>query len=441
VATRNGWHEVTPLFLLMGLLALAYMGSFLAGDRRIRGFGLPSGAEYVGVGFVLGPSVLGLVDRSLLETFDPIAQVALGWITLLIGLGFGVRGRARIRGRGAPEGGGVVGLLLACLVSIVSVGAVAGPLFYAVTRWTGLRGEERATLVAGAALVCAETTRESVRWVTERHRASGPLSSTVARLAQDDDLVPLLLLAPCFALGLATHVPHIPCTMSVLRWALATLGVGVVFGGVAALMIGREVPEGAADEGIDADETWGTLVGLSVLGTGITIRLGLSAPSAMFAMGIALGTFSRHGKMLHAMVDRTERSVLHPVLLLAGARIHLGVTSLPLGLLVFVVLSARTIAKGLLGAAWQVSSPAARKAGPMLGMGLLSAGTLSMTIGLACALRFPGIVGDAILAIAAASTTFGEIVGPFALRSSLRAAGEIPENPQHVSPGTGAAAS
>jgi hypothetical protein len=401
---------VDPLFLLMGLLALAYMGSLLAGERRIRGFGLPSGVEYVALGFVLGPSALGLLDRSTLETFDPVAHVALGWITLVIGLGLGVS--VRVAGRDTRlatkwKVGSVVSL-----AALGNAALVAGPIYLALARWSGLPRESRALLAACGGLACAETTRESVRWVTERYRAAGRLSSAVAILAEGDDAILLVALAGSFAVGAPAHLPH----MTAPAWALATLLLGAVMGGLAALLIGRE---------LHADETWGTLVGFSVLGTGLVTRLGLSAVSAMFAMGMGLALFSRHRQTLLAMVTPTERTVLHPALLLAGARVDLHPPGVPLGLLVLVALVARLIAKGATGAMWQAASSDARKAGPLLGLGLLSAGTLSMTVGLACALRFPGVVGDSVLALAAASTTLGEIVGPFALRSSLRAAGEI----------------
>jgi hypothetical protein len=203
--------------------------------------------------------------------------------------------------------------------------------------------------------------------------------------------------------------------MQAWSWTLMTVGLGVAFGGVAALIIGRD---------LRTDETWGTLLGLSVLGVGITTRLGLSTLSAMFAMGLATALFSGQRQSLLAMVEPTERTVLHPVLLLAGARIDLYGAALPL--LVIAALVARTTAKGLIGLVWQAASAPARKAGPLLGFGLLSAGTLSMTVGLAFALRFPGIVGDTVLAVATAATVYGEFVGPFALRAALQAAGELP---------------
>jgi Kef-type K+ transport system membrane component KefB len=397
----------------MGLLVLAYIGSFLAGDRRIRGFGLPSGVEYVGLGFLLGPSVLDLVDRSSLETFDPVAEVALGWVALVLGLGFGVHRHRKTHTR-------PLHLALAALASTTSAVAIAVPLWLALSRFATLTALPRALVVAGAALACAETTRESVRWVTERYGAHGPLSSAVAELAQSDDLVPLVLLALTFGFDVPARLPW---AMTPLLWAAATLGLGVVFGATAALMIGKE---------LETDETWGTVLGVSVLCTGITARLGLSTLSAMFAMGVSLSLFSGHRQSLLGMVEPTERTVLHPLLLLAGARIDLragGGIVLPVA--VGVVLAARLAAKALIGLVWQGAYAPARKAGGGFGMGLMSAGTLCMTVGLACALRFHGVVGDTVLAAAAASTMLGEFIGPFALRAALSRAGVVPA----VSPG------
>lgn len=398
---------MNPLLFLMGLLLLAYMGSFLAGERRIRGFGLPSGSEYLVLGFLLGPSVLRLVDRSTLEQFDPVAHVALGWIALVIGLGFGVdRRRTTKAGH----------LITGALVSAATAAGIAAVLWLVVTHWTALRGDSRLLLVAGAALACAETTRESIRWVAERYGASGPLSSTVSDLARSDDIVPLTGAALFFAW---TVTAHLPWPMNPWSWAGLTLGLGVILGGTAALLIGRD---------LRTDETWGTLLGLSVLGVGIATRLGLSAISAMFAMGIATAIFSGQRQALLEMTEPTERTVLHPVLLLAGARVDFHATP-ALGLLVGAALLTRVVGKGLVGLVWQASSRPARQAGPLFGMGLLSAGTLCMTVGLAFALRFPGVIGDSVLAIAGAATLFGEFVGPFALRASLRSAGELPLTP------------
>jgi hypothetical protein len=58
---------------------------------------------------------------------------------------------------------------------------------------------------------------------------------------------------------------------------------------------------------------------------------------------------------------------------------------------------------------------------------MLSSGALSMCVGLSCALRYPGPLGDLVLAAAAAMCVLGEILGPPALKAALQRAGEIPE--------------
>jgi hypothetical protein len=124
------------------------------------------------------------------------------------------------------------------------------------------------------------------------------------------------------------------------------------------------------------------------------------------------------------MVSSTDRPVLHPALLLAGAHVDLR----GLGSIAFVLLfavAARMMAKGACGLVLGAFVPVARPAGPMLGLGLLSSGALAMTIGLAFALRFPGAVGDAVLGTAATVTVFGEFIGPTGLRMALKHAGEI----------------
>ena len=394
---------MNPLLLLMGLLFLAYVGSFLVGGHSIRGVGLPSGAEYLVLGFVLGPTVAGLVERSMLETFDPIADVAVGWMALLIGFGFGIEG-----GKPARVGSVVGGTL----VALVTGGAIFGVLWFVTGAVSPLRGVDRLLVVGGVAAACSETTRQAVRWVGERHAASGPLSRLLGELTQSDDLVPILATAVLFAFSTPAHLPW---SIDPWAWTGVTLGFGVVLGAIAALLLGREFRR---------NECWGLLLGLAVMGIGITVRLGLSSVGTMFVMGATTSLLSRHRSALREMVAPTERTVLHPALLLAGAHVDPKATGALAFILLFTV-AARMTAKAICGVGLGVFSKAARSAGPVLGLGLLSSGALSMTLGLSFALRFPGPVGDTVLATAAALTILGELVGPWGLRSALRQAGEI----------------
>jgi Kef-type K+ transport system membrane component KefB len=399
---------LNALLVLMGLLLLSYLGSFLVGGRSIRGFGLPSGAEYVVLGLAIGPSVLGLLDRSLVEAFDPIANVALGWLALLTGLDYGyARDGSRLRPRRILGG---------CVVALVTAGIVGVVTWCAVGRFTALHGTDRVIVSGGIAAACCETTRNAVRWVVERHRAAGPLADLVAELAASDDLVPLVTVAVLFGLRPAARLPaaaHL-WHFDLWGWPAITLGVGAVLGAMTALLLAREFRR---------DDTWLVLLGTSLLGIGITARLGLSTITAMFVVGACISTLSRHRHDVRELAASTERPVLHPALLLAGAHIDVHTTGLPF--LVLCALSARTVAKLLVGRGVQVVWPFARTAGGAMGLGLMSSGALAMIIGFAFTLRFPGAVGDAVLATAAAATILGEFVGPAALRAGLRRAGEL----------------
>jgi len=397
---------VNAVLLLMGLLVLTYLGSFLVAGRTVRGAGLPSGIEYVALGFVLGPQALDLVGGDALASFEPVVHVALGWLAFAVGLDFGYSGDRRVS---------VGSLVLGTLSSLMTGSAVAAAVWLAMSRLHfDATLHERLLLAGGVGAACSETTRHAVRWVVERHSASGPLAVRLNEVAHADDFLPLLAVAVLFALEPTRNVVvRIP-----LRdWPAITVGLGLLLGGGAALLARSE---------LRLEDTWGVLFGVTLIAIGTSARLGLSTLTATFFVGIAVSLLSRHRRELRAMVAPTERPVVLPALLLAGARIDLHVDH-ALPWIAGSAIGARIVAKVVLGWILAVSSRSARKAGPLVGLSLLSSGGLAVCIGLAFALRFPGLVGDTVLAIAVLSATVGEFIGPVRLRRALRAAGEIGE--------------
>src|SRR5215471_14535284 len=93
-----------------------------------------------------------------------------------------------------------------------------------------------------------------------------------------------------------------------------TVGVGLVLGAVAAVLLARE---------LRLDESWGVILGTSIYAMGIAVRLQFSPMCTAFFLGLALATLSRHQQEIVAMVAPTARAVTLPALLLAGTRIHL----------------------------------------------------------------------------------------------------------------------
>ena len=398
---------MNAIAFLLGLLVLAYLGSILVGGRTIRGFGLASGAEYLVLGFVLGPQVLSVVNRSLVETFQPVVLVGVSWLGLVLGVSY-----LRVGERPVPLPHMALGIAMSALVSA----CVSATVFFGASTFSPLPRVEVIALAATAGIVCSETTRHSVRWVVERYGAKGPLADLAADTARASALFALLALAVVNAWLPGAALP----AFSVFERVLVSLGLGVVLGFTAALLLGREFRR---------DESWGILLGTSLLGTGAAARLNLSPISTTFAMGLTLALVSRHRVDIKAMITPTEKPVLLPVVLLAGASVNVKLP-IPLLVLAATALLTKIVARVSCGGLLSVTKKPVRGVGFEFGGSMLSCGALGLAVALALAVRHPGVVADTVLLLASISVLLGEWLGPAALRRGLARAGEIkPEVP------------
>lgn len=396
---------MSAIALLMGLLLLSYVGSLIIGGQKARG--LPSGIEFLFLGFLVGPHALGVVERAMINEFEPIVQVALGWLAFVVGLDFG-----RVNGRRVSAKAMALGVI--CAVATGLIVAFAARHMLARYPIAGIDATSALVLAAGAGAVTAETTRFVVQWVAARWQVEGPVSTLLVELASADDFAPFVAAGAIFALapsgGAAVELPA-------AGWFGLSLALGGLLGTVTALLL----------RGAEGYDVWGALVGTLLLGVGTASRFGLCTIFVTFVMGIALAAVSPNRRTLRRMVGPTERAILYPMLLLAGAHIDARplLESRMLVALVALVLIARVVGKLLSGVVLRFFFPAARPAGPALGLVLLSSGPVSMSCGFVFALRFPGRVGDTLLICAAASALLGELVSTFAVKSLLTNLGEV----------------
>ncbi|HVY29197.1 MAG TPA: potassium transporter Kef [Polyangiaceae bacterium] len=387
------------IWLLLGLLLLAYLGSNLVGGRAIRGFGLPSGSEYLVLGFALGPHVFDVVARSLWRAFEPVVLVGTGWLSLVVAVGY-----TRVANRWLQPARAAVGVLLGALTCLL----VAGVAYWLAPLLGGFQGPNRLSLAIGMGACASATTRHSVRWVVERHGASGPLADFAADAARASALVPPLALATLFALAPGSALPTVPA----LGRLMITLAFGSGLGLIAALLLGRDFRR---------DESWGVLLGTGLLCLGAADRAGLSLLGAMFAMGLTLA-MSRHRLDIKAMLTPTEKPVLLPVVLLAGAYVNLRLPTPVFGL-VGVLVVVKLLARVLLGLLLGLGP--ARGTGADFGLSMLASGGFTIACALAMSTRMPGVATDAVLLFAVVSNILGEWLSPGALRRSLERAGEL----------------
>ena len=396
---------MSAIVLLMGLLVLSFLGSLLVGRGTARG--LPSGLEYLGLGFAVGPQALGLVDREMIAEFEPVVQVALGWLAFVIGLDFG-----RVDGRRVRVGSMALGV--ACALLTGSIVFVAAHRMLTTVDVAGIAGNDALIFAAAAGAVAAETTRHAVQWVGLRWGARGRMSKLLAELAASDDIGPLVAAGAIFSLVPAPGITH---SLPASGWFTVSVALGALLGTVTALLL----------RGVEGDAVWGALIGTLLLGVGAATRFGLCTIFVTFVMGIALAAISPARRALRRLVGATERAVLYPMLLLAGA--HLDpkavIESKLLGAFVALVLLARIVGKLLSGIIVRLSTRAAHPAGGALGVAMLSSGPVTMCCGFAFALRFPGTIGDTLLVCAVACAIVGELVSTLALKRLLVHVGEV----------------
>jgi hypothetical protein len=217
-----------------------------------------------------------------------------------------------------------------------------------------------------------------------------------------------LALTVLFALAPGGALPQIP---EIGRVGI-TLGLGAVLAAIAALLLGRDFRR---------DESWGVLLGIGLLTLGAADRLGLSLLGAMFAMGLTLA-LSRHRLEIKAMLTPTEKPVLLPVTLLAGAYVNLKLPTAVFAL-VGLALAAKLLVRVLLGVA--LGAGPARGTGADFGLSMMASGGFTIAAALAFSTRVPGVASDAVLLFAVVSTVLGEWLSPAALRRSLTRAGEV----------------
>lgn len=394
-------------WVLLGLLALAFVGSSIARGRGVSGFGLPSGSEWLIGGVLVGPQMFGVVKSRGLEGFEPLLAVGSGWIALSAGQRLALSGKETW----ARSGRGSTGKLLGLTIALLSAVAVAIPAFLALTYLSSETLLVRIGTALYLGIALAGSTRQLLDWAIERLGAKGPLTSQLDEVIGSGELVSLLGTAPLTVL-VASNVQDL---RAMVILALLPVGVGLAFGKLGAVLLRVEVR---------VAETWAILLGILLLSVGISMRFGASVVATGLVLGWALGRDSRTGREIHMLVQPTEGTVLLPLLVVAGAKVDW----LALGALGWVVAGAvlvRLLAK-VLGSRYLLRYFCGEPTQALpIGATLSTTGETAILIGVAYWLSVRGELGPIVLATAVAGAFAGEFWGAWGIRSALLLAREL----------------
>lgn len=285
---------MTSLTLLVVLLALAYLGGLGSARRRALHLG---GGAVLAVGFALGPDVLGLISRDLLGNFQALLFMGMGWLGTVWGLSHGTLKGAKIRARDY-----VLANLLCAFGSLVIFGAAVP--FARFLELTDVPSSWHLGLAVAAVL--SGTTR-----VPALPSPNGAIPVTPRRIfGATAELPPVLLLA------IVAVVSPDASGLPLPSWTTAAIGgaLGVALGAIVAALLGQTLHRA---------ELWPLLIGAALLTVGLTLRFEIPLLTPSFLFGVTLALLSPHKGTLRHLTERTERPMLLPALVLAGAVVTL----------------------------------------------------------------------------------------------------------------------
>lgn len=407
---------MSPQLTLILVVAVGYLAAHVAFEWLAKRFLLVSGAEYLLLGVLIGPAGAGLVDAETVTAFTPITMLAMGWIGVGLGLRLNLSALLRI-----PAFMGRIGVAEALGTFVLTAGVMAlGLDWYADVPFEQVLP---AAVALGAIATCSATNAVDV--VANQLGRREPIVRQLGVASMADALVAAVAIA---ALLCVTHPVGLTAwgrDPTVTEWAVITVAIGVVGGGLVHLFLGDEA---------DVDRLFVALAASIVLVAGAAAYLQLSPILPSMLMGAMLANTSRQRSALVGLLDKIERPFTFVLLICAGALWQPTLRDWGLPVLLFLVLRlAGKLGGARLAARLNGMLPAY---GPMWGRALLGQGSLAIALALNVLLVEQSPLANLVFTAALASVLLTDVLAArFASGVAERLLGPLPEPMRRVSGG------
>jgi len=388
----------------MTLNTLLYLSVMLAAGL---GFGklaklvkLPNVTGYLVGGLLIGPSVLGLVPANVIDGFDIISDVALGFIAFSIGNEFKIAYFKRV---------GVTPIVIASLESLMAVLFVLGGLL--------LAGKELPFALVLSSIAAATAPAATIM-VINQYRAKGKVTETLLSVVAIDDATALMLFGICVAIAQTISAPGtVSVGMAIAKPILEIVGalvVGFGLGVIYSFIIRRVKSEGNRL----------SLTVLAVfLSVGLAQLLNLSSLLLCMALGAAFANVSNQVSSVMKITEKITPPIFMLFFVASGAALQLSVvpTVGVVGAIYILLRVGGKIAGASLGG---VLCKADKQVCKYLGFALLPQAGVAIGLSLLATQVVPEY-GAQIRAVILCGTLIYELFGPAITKFSLKKAGEI----------------
>jgi len=408
-----GMQFMTDLFFLpewpdrmdaMAWLALVLAAGLLGGELVARLFRLPRITGYAAVGFLLGPSALGWIEKQALADLRIFIDVSIGFILFELGQRLDLRWLRR-----NP----------ALLASSVLEAALAFAAVFGVLTLLDVHP----LLAACAAAIAMATSPAVVMAVTREQRAQGQVTERLLHLSALNNVYAFLAVTMLFAwLNLEYRG----------GWGvILTHPLYLIFGSLLLALAASAVTLGLLRwVGRNQDAQFICAVALVLATVAAASMLNLSVLLTLLALGTITRTLDHDRRFTALSFGRIGAAFVVVLFTLIGA--HLSFDPFPGAIWAAVALiAARFAGKAVAVFLLARSSGLQVRKASLLSVGLAPMSGVAVVLVQDTATVFPQF-GPSLAAVMLSAIVLMEVLGPLAVQFALRRAGEVGEESHHV---------
>ncbi|MCK5879048.1 MAG: cation:proton antiporter [Holophagae bacterium] len=399
---------IGPYLALGFLIIVAYLFGILGKE-----LGFPALTGNLLAGILFGPSVLGFISHTDIQSLEFINTIALSFIALSAG------GELKLKSL-RKNGRAISGIILTHTILILGGTMVVMIPFLHFSGIKGLVGIQMAWMAGIVlAIVAVANSPSSTIAVINEYRAKGPFTDVVLSVTMVKDVVILLLFAVTMGIirsigGTESFSPAF--LLHTFGDILLSIGAGLVYGGLMILFyrfVAREITV--------------FIVIAAFLANELAHFAGLEQMLMCMIAGFVVQNFSRQGPLLIEGIEKSHLPIYVIFFSIAGAALDFSYFgSVYILVTLFVILRAGLVfSSTLLGAKLSGASPTIRK---FAWTGFLTNAGLTLSIAIIVEQSFPDW-GRPLKAIIISIIAINQIVGPVLFKIGLVKSGEVgPQN-------------
>ena len=384
------------LLLFSLLLGAGILGGHLAGRTTF----LPRITGYIAAGFLLGPSVSGLMTPELLVNARLFTDIALGLILYDLGrqMDFNtLRHDRRLLGMSLLES------------------SLSFLLIFIALRMAGLN----ALNASMAAALGVSSSPAVILLVVRQFNAQGPITRSALNLVALNNILAFFMFLTVLPL---LHFEHKAQTLTILLQPLYQLGVSLAI----AYLLGKLTLWAAQRIGQRENVQFALTICTIIGAIGLARMLNVSSLLALLALGLLVNYLNRDARVLQFDFGYGGELFFLLLFVVSGANLHIEHLS-KVGLLALLFVVARQIAKSASTYVVMRHAGVPAQSASMLGLVLAPMAGLAIGLSQMTSDLYPQF-GRELQALVLAAVAILETIGPIATEFALKRSGEASEN-------------